>query len=79
MTDNETKTVQYKLKQKSKFEFQIKSGAKVLEKIVSVNDGWHSACRVWDTVEQAVDNFKTSREDFCESMGQKIKIEIIKK
>jgi hypothetical protein len=77
MTD--TKTITYTLKQKNQFQFQIKSGSKVLEKICSAGGGWHSACHIWDTVDQAVENFITSREDFCSAMGQEIKIEIVRK
>lgn len=70
------KTVTLKLKEKNQFEYQVKNGAKVLDKIMKVSDGWHAACRVHDTLADAVEYVRNSREQMYCAFGGDCKVVI---
>lgn len=65
-----------KLKQKNDFKYQIKNGAKVLNDIVKVSDGWHSACRLHETLDLAVEYARNSLEEAYCAFGKEIKVVI---
>lgn len=73
------KTFNYTLRQKNEFKFQIKDGRKVLDDINKFSDGWGCMCRHFDTVEQAVEAWIASREEFSEACGHEIKINVTTK
>jgi hypothetical protein len=49
------KTIELKLFQKNQFQYQIKNSRKVLDKIVSVKGGWYTGCKIFETIELAVE------------------------
>ncbi len=78
-TSNQTKLTNmktYKLIQKNQFKFQIKSGSKVYENIIAAGGGWSQGCRIFDTVDQAVQNWIESIESFADSCGKEITITV---
>jgi hypothetical protein len=52
--------VVYKLKKKNDFEFHVKSGSKIVEKISKASGGWYVCCRIFDSIEDALSYWKKS-------------------
>ena len=63
------RTIELKLKQKNDFEFQLKNGAKIVEKIQKVSGGWYSCCKIFETIERAVEYTRISTEEMYNAFG----------
>ena len=74
--DQDMKTVSFKLKQKNQFEYQLKNGARIIDKIKSVKDGWYTGCKVHDTLEIAIEYARNSAEERACAFGSNVKVVI---
>lgn len=68
--------IAYKLVQKSEFEYQIKNGRKVVEKIMRVSDGWYVCCVVKPDLESAITYAIESQKEMMEMFGGSVEIEL---
>ena len=53
---------QYKLTEKSPYEWHIKDGRTIKSKLLKVSNGWHDGATVHATLEQAIQAAKDSLE-----------------
>ena len=70
------KVIKLKLKQKNQFEFQVKNGAKVLDKIQKISGGWYAACKSHETIDSAIEYVRNSIEQGYCAFGSDYKVEI---
>ena len=73
-----TKQITLRLIRKNEFAYQLKSGARVLEKFTSVSGQWANTCQLFDTIDEAVRFYVNSAENLSDSLDRPIKINIIK-
>lgn len=69
--------IELKLKQKSRYEWQLKEGAKVREKIIAVSGGWATCCKIFDTLERAIEYARCSREEMLSAFGADIRVLVV--
>lgn len=74
-----TKTYQYKVFVKSDNEVQIKNGRKIIDKAERIGDGWYSVCRIWDTLDDALEAIRVSREQFLGMTGADVRVEFLRR
>ena len=65
-----------RLVRKNQFTFHLKSGAKIVEKFISVSGKWANTCQVFETIEDAVRFYVESAESLSDSFGKSIKITV---
>ena len=70
-------TINLKLVKKNQFEYQIKNGRKVLDKIQSVSDGkWAAGFQVFEYLDQAVEYARQLIESQANAFGGNILVTI---
>ena len=72
--ENTMKTITFTLRQKNQFEYQIKSGAKIIDKIQSVKDGWYTGCKVHISLETAIEYARNSAEERASAFGDNVRV-----
>jgi hypothetical protein len=55
--------VTYQLVKKNEYQYQIKQGRKVVDKIISVTGGWAVKSKIFDSVSEAVEWFKVMQKN----------------
>ena len=77
-----TLTYTYTLKLKNDFEYQIKNGAKVIEKFLKVKGGWYVCCKTFESFELALSYWERMQLNTMEAMSngnEVFKIVIVRK
>jgi hypothetical protein len=74
------KHITLKLKQKNEFEWQLKNGTKIVEKIQSCYNGtkWAVCYQVKDSLEDAVEYARVTTESMYTSVGGDYTVTVIK-
>ena len=64
-------SIKTKIHKKSEFEYQIKNGAKIIERITKVSGGWYCCCKIFKDIESAVAYSIGLKNDFTVALGGK--------
>lgn len=65
-----------KIRQKNEFIVQLKNGAKVVDEAKRVKGGWYAMCKVWDTLDDAIEAMRDSAEQRACAFGDDVKVTI---
>lgn len=68
------KIITLKVRQKNAFEYQLKRGAKVVDKIQAVAGGWYVGCKIHDTLDLATEYARNSAEERACAFGDAVKV-----